>query len=112
MFSADPDSGALNWIENCWGDEYGAFAVNGAAYQVGHSHNCSTVNGFPNANPIIHQRSMAFTAQATGILGHDIGNPDSHSSDFFGQPAPSIINWWPEPRHRHVHRSEPGPVVD
>ena len=95
MFSADPDSGALNWIEDCWGDEYGVFAVNGAAYQVGHSHNCSTVNGFPNANPIIHQRSIAFTAQATGILGHDIGNPDSHSSDFFGQPAPSIINWWP-----------------
>ena len=96
MFSADPDSGNLNWIEDCWGDEYGVFAVNGAAYQVGHSHNCSTVNGFPNANPIIHQRSIAYTAQATGILGHDIGNPDSHSSDFFGQPAPSIINWWPD----------------
>ena len=32
MFSADPDSGALNWIEDCWGIEYGVFAVNGAAY--------------------------------------------------------------------------------
>ena len=96
MFSADPDSGNLNWIEDCWGDEYGVFAVNGAAYQVGHSHNCSTVNGFPNTNPETHQRSIAYTAQATGTLGHDIGNPDSHSSDFYGQPAPSIINWWPD----------------
>jgi PKD repeat protein len=96
MFSADPDSGNLNWIEDCWGDEYGVFAVNGAAYQVGHSHNCSTVNGFPETNPETHQRSIAYTAQATGTLGHDIGNPDSHSSDFYGQPAPSIINWWPD----------------
>ena len=95
-FSADPDTGTLNWISDCWGDEYNIFAVNGAVYQVGHSHNCSTVNGFPDTNPRTTQRSMAYTAQATGTLGHDIGNPDSHSTDFFGQPAPSIINWWPD----------------
>ena len=95
-FSADPDTGNLNWIENCWGDEYNIFAVNGAVYQVGHSHNCASVNGFPETNPRTWHRSLALTAQATGTLGHDIGNPDSHSTDFFGQPAPSIINWFPD----------------
>ena len=95
-FSADPDSGALNWIENCWGDVYNIFAVNGAVYNVGHNHGCSAVNGFPDTNPRNFHRSMAYTAQATGTLGHDIGNPDSHSTDFFGQPAPSIINWFPD----------------
>ena len=95
-FSADPDSGALNWIENCWGDVYNIFAVNGAVYNVGHNHGCSAVNGFPDTNPRTFHRSMAYTAQATGTLGHDIGNPDSHSTDFFGQPAPSIINWFPD----------------
>ena len=95
-FSADPDSGALNWIENCWGDVYNIFAVNGAVYNVGHNHGCAAVNGFPDTNPRTFHRSMALTAQATGTLGHDIGNPDSHSTDFYGEPAPSIINWFPD----------------
>ena len=75
---------------------YDIFAVNGAVYNVGHNHDCAAVNGFPDTNPRIFHRSMAFTAQATGTLGHDIGNPDSHSTDFYGQPAPSIINWFPD----------------
>ena len=95
-FSADPDSGALNWIEDCWGDEYGIFAVNGAVYHGRPQPRLPTVNGFPDTNPRTIQRSMAFTAQATGTLGHDIGNPDSHSTDFYGQPAPSIIDWFPD----------------
>ena len=95
-FSADPDSGAINWIENCWGDVYNIFGVNGAVYNVGHAHACWNLGGFPDTNPRNTHRSMAFTAQAAGTLGHDIGNPDSHSTDFYGQPAPSIIDWWPD----------------
>ncbi|WAX55907.1 PKD domain-containing protein [Jatrophihabitans cynanchi] len=95
-FSADPNSGTLNWIENCWGDVYNIFGVNGTVYNVGHNHGCTAVNGFPDTNPRNFHRSMAFTAQATGTLGHDIGNPDSHSTDFYGQPAPSIMDWWPD----------------
>lgn len=95
-FSADPDTGNINWIENCWGDTYGIFGVNGAVYEVSHHHACATLGAFPDTNPRVFHQSMAFTAQATGTLGHDIGNPDSETTDFYGQPAPSIINWWPD----------------
>ncbi len=95
-FSADPDTGTINWISNCWGDVYSIFSVNGAVYNAGHNHGCSAVGGFPDTNPRNFHRSMAVTAQANGTLGHDIGNPDSHSTDFYGEPAPSIIDWWPD----------------
>ena len=78
-WSADPDTGNINWIENCWGDTYGIFGVNGAVYEVSHHHACQTLGGFPDTNPRIFHQSMAFTAQATGTLGHDIGNPDPRS---------------------------------
>ena len=94
-WSADPDTGNINWIENCWGDTYGIFGVNGAVYEVSHHHACQTLGGYPDTNPRVFHQSMAFTAQATGTLGHDIGNPDP-APDMYGDPAPSIINWFPD----------------
>ncbi|MGN6607604.1 MAG: PKD domain-containing protein [Jatrophihabitans sp.] len=95
-FSADPNTGNLNWIENCWGDVYQTFAVNNTVYNVGHNHGCTAMGGFPDTNPRNFHRSMALTMQPNGTLGHDIGNPDSHSTDFYGQPGPSIMDWWPD----------------
>ncbi|MDQ1674112.1 MAG: hypothetical protein QOC98_2674, partial [Frankiaceae bacterium] len=51
-FSADPDTGSLNWVEDCHGDTYSSYATGGAVYVVGHSHECSTVpNGFSQTDP-------------------------------------------------------------
>ncbi|MGH8961450.1 MAG: hypothetical protein ACRDWT_09610 [Jatrophihabitantaceae bacterium] len=96
-FSADPDSGAINWIENCWGDEYDIFAMNGVAYNAGHMHACYTLGGWHDTNPRTIRHSLAFTSQPGGTLGHDNeGNPDSSTTDFYGQPAPSIVDWFPD----------------
>ena len=111
MFSADPDSGNLNWIEDCWGDEYGVFAVNGAAYQVGHSHDCSTVNGFPDTNPGTYHRSMALHGAGDRHPRARHRQPRLAQHRLLRPARPLHHQLVARPRHRHVHRSEPGPVV-
>ncbi len=93
-FSADPDTGNINWIEDCHGDTYGVYATGATVYTVSHAHYCGNVGGFPQTTPwSINQRfSLAFTSNATGTLNHD---PLGYF-DWYGNPSPSIVNWFPE----------------
>ncbi len=72
-FSANPDTGAINWIEDCHGDTYSAFASLNGVYTVSHAHYCGNVGGFPQTDPwSINQRfALAFTKEATGTVGRD-----------------------------------------
>lgn len=93
-FSADPDSGTVNWIEDCHGDTYGAYAGNGVVYTVSHSHYCGTVGGFPQTpTPWVEHRALAWTTSAAGTIGH---NMFAGYSDWFGNQAPSQYNWYPD----------------
>ena len=93
-FSADPVTGNINWVEDCHGDTYDHWAGNGVVYTVSHDHYCGNLGGFPQSDPwsINMRHALAFTAQATGTLGHD---PHGYY-DFYGTPAPSMLNWFPE----------------
>ena len=93
-FSADPNSGAIKWIEDCHGDTYGAFSTGGTVYTVSHAHYCGNVGGFPQSDPwSTNQRfAVAFTANATGTLAHD---PLGYF-DWYGNASPSVTNWFPE----------------
>jgi hypothetical protein len=93
VWSADPTDGSIIWLEDCHGDSYGAFPMNGTVYTVSHSHFCGDAGGFPDdfANP---HRTMAWTAHATGVLKrYTLGG---NYNDFGGTPAPSIIDWFPD----------------
>jgi len=95
-FSAVPDSGVLNWMEDCHGDTYGAYGMNGVVYTVSHAHYCSPVGGYPqtDANWLINEHhALAFTSDARGTLAH---NTYSNYPDWFGQPAPAMYNWFPD----------------
>jgi hypothetical protein len=93
-FSANPKTGAINWIEDCHGDTYSSFPVNGLVYIVGHPHNCATLGGFDDVTSrIAHHGAFAFTAAATGTLLH---NMVPRYPDFGGKPSPSLVNWFPE----------------
>ncbi|MEA5116811.1 MAG: hypothetical protein VB036_04230, partial [Propionicimonas sp.] len=50
-FSADPATGTLNWVNDCLGDTYDTFPMDGALYTVSHDHDCSLVGGVPDTNP-------------------------------------------------------------
>ena len=93
-FAADPTTGAISWVEDCHGDSYDNLPINGTVYTVSHAHYCSTVGGFFQSDPweVNMRHAVAFTANATGTLGH---NEYGGYYDFFGNPAPSMINWFP-----------------
>jgi trimeric autotransporter adhesin len=93
-FSVDPNTGNINWLEDCHGDTYDSYATGGAVYVVSHEHFCSNVGAFPETNPRTWHYSTAFTTQATGTLTTN-QEPGSGYGDFAGQPSPSQINWYP-----------------
>lgn len=93
-FSADPDTGTINWLEDCHGDTYGTYPMNGAIYVVSHEHFCSNVGAFPETNPRTWHRTTAFTTNATGVLTHN-QEAGAGYGDFGGEPSPSQINWYP-----------------
>jgi hypothetical protein len=92
-FAARPDTGALVWLEDCHGDSYSGAPVGGAFYLVGHAHDCSTVGGWPQTNPLVYHRAIAFTTDARGTVAP---NTTGHYADFGGKPAPQLLHWFPD----------------
>jgi trimeric autotransporter adhesin len=93
-FSAEPETGNINWIEDCHGDTYGAYSANGVVYTVSHSHFCGNVGAFPQTEPVwTDHRALAWTADAVGTVAH---NSTGNYFDWFGNPAPSQYNWYPD----------------
>jgi PKD repeat protein len=83
-------NGDLDWLEDCHGDSYNSFPHNGAIYVVGHVHFCQNVGGFPQTSP--GYRAMAFSRTAPNVVST---NTQSGYKDYAGQPAPSILHWFP-----------------
>ncbi|HEX8510950.1 MAG TPA: PKD domain-containing protein [Propionibacteriaceae bacterium] len=93
LLAADPNTGKIKWLADCHGDTYDGGAVNGTVYAVSHHHYCANIGGFPDTNPRnAWYRANAFTTEATGTVAHD----GQGYYDYFGQPAPSIVNWFPD----------------
>jgi PKD repeat protein len=97
-FSAEPDTGEINWVENCHGDTYSVYSDDSTVYTLSHAHYCGSEGGFPQSEPdwSVNQRhALAFTAAATGTLSHDPYAGGTYQ-DWYGTPAPSMINWFPD----------------
>jgi hypothetical protein len=93
-FSADADTGAINWIEDCHGDTYSVAPVNAYVYTASHAHYCGNLGGFPQSEPwSVNQRSvLSFTKASTGSLRRD---PLGYWN-WERQPGPSLVHWFPE----------------
>jgi PKD repeat protein len=95
-FSADPFTGAINWIEDCHGDVYGVWPMNGYVYTAEHSHVCHNVGSFPQsknwADNQDHARMMAWKDQVSGTVGRE---PWGYYN-WEGKPAPSNVTWFPD----------------
>ena len=89
LFSANPTTGALNWLEDCHGDSYSSFALGEAVYVSSHAHYCGNIGGFPNSN--IGHYATAFTKARTGTVKKDTQG----YWNFEGQPAPTLLDWFP-----------------
>lgn len=93
-FSADPNTGAINWIEDCHGDTYSVFPqADNALYVAGHIHYCGNIGGFPQTSPTwTFHHSLAFSKAATGTITND---PYGYFN-WAGNPSPSLLDWFPD----------------
>ncbi|KQZ90331.1 hypothetical protein ASD62_14575 [Phycicoccus sp. Root563] len=92
-FSADPSTGAINWVNDCLGDEYSSFPMNQTLYTVGHVHNCSVIGGFPDTSPRSRwQKATAFPTYPTGMTTVK----DAYGWDFRGLPFTGLTHWYPD----------------
>lgn len=92
-FSADPDTGNVQWVEDCHGDSYSVFELGDAVYVAGHPHFCGNVDGFPETTPRSYNHTIAFSKAATGVI-----TPDTLGEPYFnwgGTARPSLLNWFP-----------------
>jgi PKD repeat protein len=92
IFSADPDTGNVNWIEDCHGDTYSVYALGDAVYGAGHPHYCGNIGGYPQTDPWTYHHTIAFSKAATGTITAD---PYGYFN-WAGNPSPSLLNWFPQ----------------
>ena len=91
-FAANPDTGAINWIEDCHGDTYDTFATGSVLYAVSHAHFCGNIGSFPADEPVDllpgnglhHLRDR-----------HRSGTTPGGYTDWYGNPAPTQLDWYP-----------------
>ncbi len=91
-FSADATTGRMNWVEDCHGDTYSAFASAGVVYTASHAHYCGNVGGFGETSPRTHHHALAFTTAATGVLTNDTQG----YVNWGGTAAPTLLDWFPD----------------
>ncbi|MGY1814259.1 PKD domain-containing protein [Blastococcus sp. SYSU D00820] len=90
--AATADGGEVVAVNDCHGDTYSTFPMGGALYMAGHAHDCEQIGGFPEQNPRVNKFATAVT---TGATGGTNGPGTLRSGAFYGQPAPSLLDWFP-----------------
>ncbi len=93
-FAVNPTTGDLIFANDCHGDTYDTFPVNGVLYSVSHAHDCRWIGSFPqtDADWSINQRNaLAFTTAPTGT---GIG-PDNYGWNYNGYGVSSLLQWFP-----------------
>ncbi len=91
-FSADWATGTLTWVEDCHGDTYSAFPLNGVVYEASHKHYCANSGGFPQTTPWTFHRATAVSTSVGAVNTPDIYGYKDHA----GRPSPSLLPWFPD----------------
>ena len=109
MFSANPSTGAINWLADCHGDTYDTYPAASQVYVVSHEHYCSNIGGFPDTNPrTAWYRSTAFSKHATGTV---LTNGESAAGTATSAASLAVADQLvPRSGRRHGHRAGPGGV--
>lgn len=92
IFSADPNTGEIQWVEDCHGDTVSVWTLGDVVYGAGHPHYCGNIGGFPQTEPWTMHHTVAFSKAATGVI-----TPDPYGYfNWAGTPSPSLLNWFPD----------------
>ncbi|MGY1595206.1 PKD domain-containing protein, partial [Geodermatophilus sp. SYSU D00708] len=90
-FAVRADGGAIIEINDCRGDTYSSYAMNGAIYVASHTHDCGNIGGYPEQPTRVHKFATAYSATPTGT----VGSGTLTNGNFRGQPAGSLLSWFP-----------------
>ena len=94
VFSADPMTGDINWIDGGRGDNYGIAVTGNVLYTVGHPHDWGMLGWNPQSDPLSYQRTMAIDKRGTPGLTNAFGTSDIWQP-FKGMPASQPLHWLP-----------------
>mgnify|MGYP000394769130 CR=1 FL=1 len=93
VFAAEAGTGAIRWVADCHGDNYGVFSTGETVYSTSHTHACDTVGLAPELSPRTYRYAAAFSATAEGTLTR---TPSGGYKDWSGTPAPAPFAWYPD----------------
>ncbi|WP_304504479.1 PKD domain-containing protein [Allobranchiibius sp. GilTou73] len=93
-FSLNPADGSINWLNDCQGDTYNTFPMNGALYTVSHVHNCEMIGGLTQLSDwsINQKHALAFSTTSSG--NYDQG-PDQYGWNYSAYQYAKILTWYP-----------------
>ena len=91
-FAADPTTGNINWLNDCHGDTYDTFPIDGVLYSVSHSHDCSPIGDFPETPVRSYHYLLASPTHANGVNT----GPDSYGWNYSGWPAAKHLHFFPK----------------
>ncbi|MFN8168199.1 MAG: PKD domain-containing protein [Candidatus Nanopelagicales bacterium] len=93
IFSANPDTGAINFLNDCHGDSYSTYPLNGALYLASHVHSCEWIGAFKNTTPTwTRHYATAFTIAPDNVNT----GPDDYGWNYSGIPASTVLHWYPD----------------
>lgn len=96
-FRANWAGGAIDWMADCHGDTYSVAVAGDVVYSVSHAHYCGGIGGFPegtkSATSDKWHRALAYANKRTGTIKP---NTVGGYHDFTGQPATSLLDWYPD----------------
>lgn len=91
IFAVDPRDGAIRWLQDCHGDQYGVAPVGDLVYSVGHAHHCRNIGGFGEIAP---QRALVVSKAAKGTVARNSQSGINYRN-WEGYRAPALYNWFP-----------------
>lgn len=90
-FVAKADGGAIVEVNGCRGDTYSSYPTNGVLYIASHTHDCSSIGGFPEQPVRVHKFASAYTIAPSGVNGATTFS----NKNMVGQPAGRQLDWFP-----------------
>ncbi len=92
MVALNPADGTIKALADCHGDTYSAYPIGNVVYTASHHHNCANIGGFGEVSGSDITRGNAYTKAATGVV---LTNKVNGWTNWAGQPASSLLQWYP-----------------
>ena len=95
-FSADRRTGTINWIEDCHGDTYGAYAT--AARSTRSATRTTAATSAASRSPTRGRPTSDGRSPSPRTPPARCQHDPLGYSDWSGNPSPSMVNWFPNAR--------------